>query len=182
MVMVANSKDLSEAGRGVAIREALIDWLLEMKQLNISLPFNVFVVEDNNEVKEVLRGEDLSSLAASSDNEQTESIVGLIRTSLPFDADGFQPLRNISTVGEMTADEQLGQVLCFTDSRFLPDSLNDALVGPLLGWKIDGVGVTVVTNGACEQWSYRDLVSCRSLGMNPDKAQIKALFNQLHVQ
>ena len=102
LVVVSNSSELGASWRGKAIKEGLFRWMEELQSAGKEEPFNFFVVEDNNVVTEVLRGEDLSGLALESAN--SPSIWGKINT-LRFDAKVFQPFTNIADVGTLTLDE-----------------------------------------------------------------------------
>jgi hypothetical protein len=176
VIVVENSKQLSEMGRGKAIQHALITWLHDLKISGKAVPLTIFVVKDDNEVKEILRGEDLDRLQYESPDDRFPSIVGLINQSLTFNGEGFQPLKNMSNIGRMTAENPIAQIVYFTDSQVLPDPIDDSQVGTLFGWKLAGVIVTVMTNGDCQKWDYKGLVNCITLQDNPGIDVIKKQF------
>lgn len=181
VIVVENSMYLSESGRGKAIQEALIGWLKTIKDSQQPVPLTLFVVKGSGEITEVLRGEDLETLAYQSDQDTVPTIVGKIIKNMNFDGEGFQPLKNIALVGQRVAQD-VGKVLYFTDSRGLPEPIDDSQVGVLLGWKLDRVGVNIITNNLCQLWNYKELVACRELSDNPAMTAIKAIFEQWQTQ
>lgn len=179
VLVIENSAYLAEDGRGKAIQEALIRWLKTLKDSGAAIPLNVFVIKGDGQIKELLRGEDVERLAYQSENQELPTIVGHIVTHLNFDGQGFQPLRNISLLGQRLAGDGIDKVVYFTDSRSFPDPVTDAQVGALMGWKADGVTTTIVTNTSCDQWGYRSLVQCQELETNPSVERIEGILKTL---
>ena len=182
VVVVENSKYLAAAGRGKALQTALINWLKALKEAEKPAPLTLFVVKNDGEITELLRGEDLERLAYQSEDDTVPTIVGKIMQNLNFSEEGFQPLRNISLLGQKIAGDGVAKVLYFTDSRSFPDPINDSQVGALMGWKSDGVAVTVITDNACALWEYRKLVDCQPLSDNPAADVLKAIFEKLKLE
>ncbi|PID58508.1 hypothetical protein CSB45_02895 [candidate division KSB3 bacterium] len=162
VMVVENSQGLSAAG-GKHIKRGIMRWLQELKELERSLPLSLFVVRGGNDVQEFLRGEDLSRLPFESQNDALPSLVGLVSEYLNFIGQGFQPLHNLAHIGQKTMQDGVKKVLYLTDSYGIPDTIDDSQVGTLLGWKLDGVEVTVLTNGDCAKWDYKHLVNCEQL-------------------
>lgn len=181
VLVVASSKYLGQAGRGTIIQNALKEWLQELQLTDTDLPLNLYVVRGDNEVSDVLYGEDLHRFAYSSDDPAVPTIVGKIDQSLKFDGEGFRPLDNLTTVKQIAEAEhdEIGKVLFFTDAEGLPERIEDFHIGTLLGWKQDGIEVTVVTDQGCDKWGYRNLVECKILREYPEKEEIKRLLGQL---
>ena len=140
------------------------------------------MVEDNNVVTEVLRGEDLSGLALES--ASSPSIWGKINT-LRFDAKGFQPFINIADVGTLTLDEHkeknIDWVLFFTDSLFVPSpsSLDPKEYGTLLDWWKEDIkiGIVTISENDCNKWQATEVVQCQALGESPDATTIKNMLS-----
>ena len=181
VVVIENSQMLSEAGGG-AIKRGVMLWLKDLKESGKTLPVSLFVVKGGNEVQEFLRGEDIARLPFESGDENTPSIVGKISEYVNFIGQGFQPLKNIAHIGQKTAQAGVERILYFTDSYGMPEVIDDSLIGTLLGWKIDGVAVMIVTNGDCAKWAFKNLVSCEQLAGDLKEVQIKELLLQWQTQ
>jgi hypothetical protein len=98
--------------------------------------------------------------------------------NINFEDEGFQPLKNISLLGQRIAGKGVDRVIYFTDSRSFPEPVTDADVGTLLGWRLEDVGVTIVTSSSCDQWNYKNLVTCQTLSEYPDLPEVKAILEQ----
>ena len=179
VVVLTNSKFLGQAGRGTAIQNALLDWLREIKEAELQIPLNFYVVQGDNEVNDILYGEDLPRIPYSSEDKSTPTIVGKI-SQLTFDGEGFRPLDNLTTVKQIAEAERddIGKVLFFSDTESLPQQIEDFQIGTLLGWKQDGINVSIVTDSHCQKWEYRNVVECITLPDSPEKEDIKKILGQ----
>ncbi len=180
LIVIANSKILSESGRGKAIQKAMIEWLKSLKESSRYLPVNIIVIKGDKEVREILTGEKLARLPFESQDTNIPSIVGTIYGNLTFTGDGFRPLRVISSVKRQMRNKQIAKILFFTDSYYLPEFLNDSDIGTLIGWKEDGIRVTIVTESNCERWqTIKELFDCRVLGQYPEVKHVSQIFESL---
>jgi len=178
VLVIENSKYFSEAGRGVALQHALIEWLAGLKQAGHPVPLTLFLVQSDGAIEVLLRGEDLQRLPYQSDDDTVPSIVGAVMQHINFEGDGFQPLKNIALIGQRLSNEAVDRVLYITDSRMLPDPIDDSQVGTLLGWRLEDVSVKIVTHERCDRWSYKNLVQCQELPEQPSVDEVKAILTQ----
>ncbi len=172
VLVVENSQGLSSVG-GKQIKRGIMRWLQDLKESGQVLPLSLFVVRGGNDVQEFLRGEDLPRLPFESQDDATPSLVGLVSEHINFIGQGFQPLNNIANIGQKTMQNGVEKVLYLTDSYGIPETIDDSQVGTLLGWKLDGVQVTILTSGDCTKWKYKDLVVCEQLSFDLTEQLIK---------
>ncbi len=187
VIVVARSVSFERDGTGVGIQSALSDWFKQLKSQGIRIPLNLLTIEGDGEIRQVLRGEDLNSLALSSNEENPlPNIEGIIGERITFYAEGFRPLKDLEFVERELFSlgiNRIEKVFYVTDGE-LPEKIFNAELGTALGWANDGVELVVVTKGDCAPWIERSRVlneNCISINTRQDIDAFKRYLEQIEI-
>ena len=158
ILVIARAVSFENDGTGAEIQSTLLEWLKEKKKQNIQIPLNLLTIDGDGKVRQILRGEDLNSLAVASNKKNPPpNIEGLVGQSITFHAEGFRPLKDLEFVERKLSAlgiNKIRKVLYVTDGR-LPNKIFNAELGTPLGWGVDGVELFVATKGSCTPWTER---------------------------
>lgn len=174
IVVIANSISLASKGRGSSIRSALLDWF-ELVEKNRD-PVNLFTIESDGEIKEILNGEDLLYLEMVGKKITRAQLKQKIDKSIYFYANNYQPLKELGYIEKQLdtlgfANKKLKRVVYFADEN-IPAKIYNSDIGTALGWEKHGVDLHVVTNGNCKIWKKHVLKHCTQLGASPGKEEV----------
>jgi len=174
-IVIENSQNFAEDGRGLMLKLALRNWLNNLRILKTPILLNVFVVQKSGERQNILSEEALEELSL-------EAIGTMIKNSLDFTQKDFRSSKNLATLEKIIKAKEFERILYVTDSEFLTEEQNETITDRLILWEALGTRVSVMTNSSCDKWfdyTRRNLLDCKQLPADPSHNNTYNILQEL---